>query len=404
MIKSLRMIDFKSFADESLHVGPFTLIVGANASGKSNIRDAFRFLHGVSRGYTLAEIVGGKYGTDWKPIRGSVGGIRRFRDGNEFPSFALEAQMSWSLGFSGDTEPRAAIYRIEALPEEFSGGNPSIISESLEIDPKEGDSGKELHRWKNMPPGLQSGLHGLMRDAVDVNEYNNARQVIDTFFHARFFDLIPDRMRDPGLPSQTRLGDGGENLPVALQHICEDPERKSVLIDWVRELTPMDVKDLEFRLDPSGKTHLLIHELNGRKLIAESASDGTLRFLAMLAAFLGEDSGGLYFFEEIENGLHPSRLNLLVDLIERQTATGRVQVIATTHSPGLLSMVSDETFENVAVTCRLEDTNDAIIRRVADLPNAKKLRKTQGLGRLLAGGWMEDALTFTEGGDEDDGE
>ena len=57
MITSLRLKNFKSFADETLPLGPFTVIVGANASGKSNIRDAFRFLHGIGRGYTLAEII-----------------------------------------------------------------------------------------------------------------------------------------------------------------------------------------------------------------------------------------------------------------------------------------------------------------------------------------------------------
>ena len=62
MITSLRLIDFKNFTDETLHLGPFTVIIGANASGKSNIRDAFRFLHGIGRGYTLAENIGGKYG------------------------------------------------------------------------------------------------------------------------------------------------------------------------------------------------------------------------------------------------------------------------------------------------------------------------------------------------------
>ena len=71
MITSVRLGNFKNFADETLHLGPFTVIVGANASGKSNIRDAFRFLHGIGRGYTLAEILGGKYGADWKPLRGA---------------------------------------------------------------------------------------------------------------------------------------------------------------------------------------------------------------------------------------------------------------------------------------------------------------------------------------------
>ena len=74
MITSLRLVDFKNFADETLRVGPFTVIVGANASGKSNIRDAFRFLHGIGRGYTLAEILGGRFGhgrqEEWERIRG----------------------------------------------------------------------------------------------------------------------------------------------------------------------------------------------------------------------------------------------------------------------------------------------------------------------------------------------
>ena len=80
MITSLRLVDFKNFADETLRVGPFTVIVGANASGKSNIRDAFRFLHGIGRGYTLAEIIGGKYGAGGKSSgSGSQSAARRMK-------------------------------------------------------------------------------------------------------------------------------------------------------------------------------------------------------------------------------------------------------------------------------------------------------------------------------------
>jgi AAA15 family ATPase/GTPase len=60
MLTALHLINFKSFADANLRIGPFTIVVGTNASGKSNLRDAFRFLHGIGRGYTLAEIIGGK--------------------------------------------------------------------------------------------------------------------------------------------------------------------------------------------------------------------------------------------------------------------------------------------------------------------------------------------------------
>ena len=229
------------------------------------------------------------------------------------------------------------------------------------------------------------------------------RSVVSTLESMRFLEFSPDLMREPSFAGQTILGDQGANLPAVLKEVCEDPERKSIFTEWIRELTPMDVKDLEFPSDRSGRIHLEFLEENGARVSAYSASDGTLRFLAMLAALLGSDPAHLYFFEEIDNGIHPARLRLLLDLIERQTAKDKVQVVTTTHSTDLLSMVGDRTFENTSVACRLEGTRNAIIRLVRDLPDAGDLRKSQGLGRLLAGGWMETALAFTEGS-EDDGE
>ena len=236
---------------------------------------------------------------------------------------------------------------------------------------------------------------------------DHAEQVADLLGHCRFLDPTPDLMRKPAFPGQKVLGDSGENLPTVLQEICADEARRDVLSEWIRELTPMDITGFEFPRDPTtGLVQLAILEKGGRAISAYSASDGTLRFLAVQAALLDGDPAGLYVFEEIDNGIHPARLHLLVDLIERQTASGAVQVVTTTHSPELISMVNEETFGNMSVVCRLEDTEDAIIRPVSDLPSAKELRKTQGLGRLLAGGWMETAVAFTEGdgdGEEDSG-
>ncbi len=75
MIESLRLERFKNFKDATLRLGPLTVLIGANASGKSNIRDAFRFLHGIGRGYSLAEILGEKYAGGeriWSGIRGGT--------------------------------------------------------------------------------------------------------------------------------------------------------------------------------------------------------------------------------------------------------------------------------------------------------------------------------------------
>ena len=128
---------------------------------------------------------------------------------------------------------------------------------------------------------------------------------------------------------------------------------------------------------------------------AFSASDGTLRYLGILAALLGTSPAGVHFFEEIDNGLHPNRLWLLLELIEKQTAKKGIQVITTTHSPDMLNLMSDRTFEHTSVVCRLKGSDNSIVRVLDSLPNASKLRKTQDLGRLLASGWIEDVLSLT---------
>ena len=181
------------------------------------------------------------------------------------------------------------------------------------------------------------------------------------------------------------------------------PSGAETLASWVRELTPMDVEDFEFPLDPSGRVHLTICEKNDKKISAYSASDGTLRFLAVLTALLGKNPASVYFFEEIDTGIHPARQWLLLELIEKQAAKRGIQVITTTHSPDMLSFVNDDTFEHLSAVCRLEDSHDAVIRPVAQLPNARDLRTSQGgLGRLLAENWMETAVAFTEGKDKDE--
>ena len=211
----------------------------------------------------------------------------------------------------------------------------------------------------------------------------------------RFLDLSPNSMRQPAFPGQTVLGDSGGNLSTVLKEICTDERRKITLAEWTRALTPMDVHDFEFPTDPTtGHVQLVFCERNGNRVSAYSASDGTLRFLAMLAALLGTNPAGLYVFEEIDNGIHPSRQQLLIDLIEGQTSNGEYQVVTTTHSPDLIELVGTDTFENTSVVCRRPDTDDAVVLPVSKLPNAVKLRRSQGLGRLHRSGWMENAVLF----------
>ena len=418
MIRSLRLVNFKNFADETLKVGPFTVIVGANASGKSNIRDAFRFLHGIGRGYTLAEILGGKYGAggqrEWEPIRGAPNEIGRLDSEFNIPhsTFAIDVQVE------RDGLEKIA-YSIAVWFDAFGPNGFSISKEKLSTEsstvyttdrlPGEYDENLlwlQIERKRGMPVSLSRSQPALsqffLRFERLYNEYMSDPGLLPYFQNMRFVELSPERMRESSVPGASMLGDSGQNLPSVLESICADAERKMTLMSWLQELTPMDVKEFEFPRDPSGRVHLHIVERNGRKVSAYSASDGTLRFLGILAALLGPNESGLYFFEEIDSGIHPNRLWLLLDLIERQTAKGKIQVVTTTHSPALLAWMNDTTFEHTSVVYRDEYWTDSVIRPIAGLYNLRELRESQGLERLLTSGWFETAMKFSEGDPDTD--
>ena len=413
MITSIRLVNFKNFANETLRVGPFTVIVGANASGKSNIRDAFRFLHGIGRGYTLAEILGGKHGVggqlEWEPIRGAPDEIARF--GQRYPylersQFSLHVELDLACG--------KTFYSITVEFKPYGPDGFVVLEEELKTQAgrvykatKTSDHSLSLEDKNGPLPYSASASQPTLTqtfflDRPELHFRLSEVPLLRVFEGMRFLELTPERMREPSFPNVTTLGDFGQDLPSVLQAICVDERRRKILVDWLCELTPMDVEDFGFPPDPSGRIHLKILEDNGRPVSAYSASDGTLRFLAMLAALLAEESNRLYFVEEIDTGIHPARLALLLELIERQTAKGGVQMVTTTHAPSLLTVMNDDTFENTSLVCRAEDSRDAVIRPVAELPNVRALRRDQGLGRLHESGWMEDAIAFTSGSNEDE--
>lgn len=415
MLTRLRLRDFKSFDDASLELGGLTVIIGVNASGKSNIRDALRFLHGIGRGYSLAEIIGGKYGEggyrEWSPLRGTTNEIIRF--GQEAFALRIEAdtpegfQLDYEIEVVRDHQRGTFLLRSESLQTREQFWKPSIFQQLP--DPDDADDpddmafrlrasegsrgqGKRLTLRRDRPALTQlvtkAGVSPALRAMIAA--------MVSALAEIRFLDLSIEAMRQPSFPGQTVLGEGGENLATVLQAICADDERKRTLIAWISELTPLEVADFAFETDATGRVLLFIVDGDGSRTSSFSASDGTLRFLAMAASLMDTKSSGLLFFEEIDNGLHPSRMRILTELIERRVALSRIQVVTTTHSPDLLTIVGDDTFRSTSLVYRAPDRPCSIVRRVADLPHVVKLREEQTLGRLHASGWFEDVVYFDE--------
>jgi predicted ATPase len=406
MLTSVELKNFKSFRSATVPLGPFTLLVGTNASGKSNLRDAFRFLHGIGRGYSLAEIIDEKYGEggerQWAGIRGGArevafAGEHRFTVGAALTTTVLLGTKSkirlplrYSLSVALDDAITGPYAEAEAL---LVAGRARFSSDHVPQQDHEHIKvmSQSLVRVQKRLTFISSTPVLTQAARKHPADFGTASRVLPQLHSMRFLDLSPDAMRIPSLPGQPILGDRGERLSSALLAICRDAQKKRTLLEWIRALTPLDVVDLDFPEDFSGRVLVHLVERGGRKISAHSASDGTLRFLAMVAALL-DDASKLYFIEEIENGIHPTRLHLLVQLIEQQCRSGRVQVVATTHSPQLLGFLSPESRQHALLVYRLKDADDSRVKPILELPQAKEVLETQDLGRLHAAGWLEDMV------------
>lgn len=418
MLKKLRLKNFKNFKDAELGLGPFTVLVGANATGKSNIRDAFRFLHGISRGYSLSEIIGEKYADgvlQWRGIRGGAQEISY--QGNPF---SLEIEFT----FNYEEQELVGTYFIEVSPG-IKGFPPVLLEEWLKCEGYEypifhavrGSQSQDIielqfydfsskHPDEKSPWGISfaryTPVFSQLRDSDSLREnlerseaVKIVRTAIKQLNQFRFLELNPDAMKKSSLPGQ-KLGERGENLASALYEIYTNKNGKDTLLFWLQELTPMDASDLEFPVDLAGKVTLQIVERTGEKISISSASDGTLRLLGLLAVLINLEEAGFYFFEELETGIHPNRLYLLIQLIESHISKQTVQVVSTTHSPQFLRFLSTKTLEYTSLTYRNPNQSYAHIRRILDLPDARRIVAEQDIAELHDSGWMEDVVFFAD--------
>jgi predicted ATPase len=188
-----------------------------------------------------------------------------------------------------------------------------------------------------------------------------------------------------------RMGEHGENFAALIRMICSDPATKEAYLNWLRELRPRDVDDVGVLKGAIGEPMVMMKE-RGREWPAPTLSDGTLRFAAIAAAFFQPDMPGIITIEEIENGIHASRLRLLVELMRSQAAAGKTQVMVTTHSPIVLAWLKPEEYATTFYCKRDEETGESHICPLNEIPRFNEIVSRQPISDLFAEGWMETAL------------
>jgi predicted ATPase len=406
VLSSLRLEDFKSFANETVPLARLTVFVGANGSGKSNVLDAIRFLQGVALDLTIADVLRGRVegGREiWPPIRGGVAETCRYG------RTQMEIGSTWTI------EGQSITHRIQCGVKPV----PLVHAESL-IAAGHGSYLFDTHAGTlGQSTGLQEGraLNVALRgtgggrnptqlhsaDSSLLGQLEPGKRVDDSVLRwasalratmraTKFMSISSSAMRSYAPAAALELGADGQNISAIVKQLCVDPAGKRQLVEWVSELCAPRVKDIDFVETELGDVMLQFVEADGAKVSARSLSDGTLRFLGHLVALLSAPPGSVLLMEEVENGLHPQRLHLLVELLEGVTRERGVQVIATSHSPLVLTALSQEALAACVVFARVEGREGTVARRLGDLPGFSEVATRRGADRVFASGWLERAL------------
>lgn len=421
MFRKLTLTDFKSFASCELEFGPSTVVIGVNGTGKSNLREALKLLHGIARGYSLSDVFieRSNHGVkEWDGIRGGVGhaaraGTQRIKLSLECDTGTVKAPRRLLYEVAIQTNPQSLCILGERLvelhPEGFgerlfdthwNGSFPSFSHEAtLRVDLPTGGNHKR-GRF------VQISTHkpGLLQVAQLIENHNwrdwSARRTADQIKRLqellgriRFLDLDPRQMRMPSAPQQEILTENGGNLSGVLQRLNQTDDSKAFLASWVSALTPIPAQAMAFETNSDGRVMASIVTSDSRQIPLSVASDGTLRFLGLLAAAYGPEPASLLCIEEAETGLHPVRLQLLADLLQRRVTEPKsnCQALFTTHAPALLRGLGEAGIEHGYLAVKSPNSDNTELRPLKTIPHIREIVGTPGndLGNLLETGWFE---------------
>lgn len=391
MIEQITIKNFKSFKDVSVKLGPMNIFIGANASGKSNFFDALRVLQGIGYGFTLSEILDGKPKSAtsdvWEGIRGGSTGIGFGYDDGSMPT-SLQVAGELTEGSTDRFDYEIAFFAKEGRVREERLSDLKGLLYELSRCTLRAEVGSEAIPHDVLPVKPERGRPTLGQ----VSEGERVARVAVALADMQRIDPLPAILREYSKAYEIkRMGEHGENFAALLRVICANPRTKEAYLSWLRELRPRDVDDVGILRGALGEPMVMMKE-RGREWPAPALSDGTLRFAALAAAFFQPDMPGIITIEEIENGIHASRLRLLVELLRSQTATGKTQVMITTHSPVVLAWLKPEEYATTFYCSRDEETGESRITPLTQIPRFNEIVGKQPIGDLFAEGWMETAL------------
>jgi predicted ATPase len=381
LLRSLKLTNLLSFGRdaEAVELGPLNVLIGPNGSGKSNFIEAISLLKATPKDLEarLRE-GGGGFGWTWS--------------GGKRAESYLEAVVRSSYA---DRWTRHELSFV-SLP----GASPIFVvdDERLESQPPTDAEEPQVYFYYDHDaagqPILMARGHArvlkrfeygqsVLSQIRDPDLYPELALLSDAYEKIRFYrvwtfgrDAAPRRPQPADLPTDHLMEDA-KNLALILNKYRRDVPTKKALIEAIK-LVFDGITD--FLVHIEGGTAQIFLEENNWTIPATRLSDGTLRWLSLLAVLLDPNPPRLVCIEEPELGLHPDLMNHLARLLK--DASERMQIIVTTHSEALVDAFTD--MPEAVLVCERHEGSTTMRRLERD--RLAEWLKTYSLNQLWSKG------------------
>lgn len=424
MIKSIKLKNWKSFDKLEFKPENINIIIGANASGKSNFLDALELIQKKANNAGEIEI---------EKIRGGKNYFNQFNSDDFYIDTTVEVKIddlekkfegqfkfdkanllnfNYNNLFSSSSDLDSD---LDLNPDKINYFNSKKKEMENQLEQLQKQKNKPIHEkgsldWFNEMETLNDKLKNFI-DEVEketkmlkkCEDYSflknkNFNLIKENLSKITVIDPIPRLIRGQSSNRENYLKKDCSNLISYITRHNEKDKLEKQLLKYLKKLTEVNIKKIEFKTlgENNEYSQLYITEIINKKetiLHSDIISDGTLRFIAVISALLLQEPETILAIEEIDNGIAPSKTKLLFNIIDELSLKNKVDVILTTHNTALMNYISKELFEFVYFAHRKKN-GSSTIERLRDFPRISKLMSFGEIGELMEN---DRILNFTNG-------
>ena len=365
MIKRIKIENYKSIVDQTLELGAFNVVIGANGCGKSNILEAIAMAALSSSGGLLPEMF------ESRGIRLSDSRFMRsaFEDTDkEYISLQVETT-------GGDESLYRIHYNTELRPAQWED---VVEEETKALITTVKDHGQK-YKIKDLLAFLKSRDD---RNAINVNllEGENhqlvlTRSRVNGLRSFTIYSLEESALRSLDSMPSTKLGRTGKGLLPYLKELSKTNEGRAVLKEIKENMQVIDwFEDMEMPEQGLAQDSTLI--LKDRYVDEtlsyfdqRSANEAFLYLLFYFTLFISEETPSFFAIDNIESSLNPKLCRLVISKLTKLAQEHNKQVILTTHSPFVLDGLDGLSEEKCLFVASRNSDGFTVTNRIAENKN-----------------------------------